>query len=236
MIGFAVPSGLVRFAERGWLPLQRAILRRRIGRLVVEHMDGLTVVVLPDVFNPAIFRTSAVLLGAIDTHVRPGTRVLDLGTGTGVAAIRAAVAGARVTAVDVNAEAVRCARINAILNHVDDRVEVRHGDLFAPVAGERFDLVVCNPPFFRGRPVDRRDRAWRSEDFLDRFGAGLVDVLAPGGQALLVFSSHADEATLLDALARVTVTATPELTRDFGNEIVTVHRLRRDSTSRGGQA
>ena len=227
MIGFAVPSGLVRFAARGWLPLRRAILRRRVGRLVVEHMDGLTLVVLPDVFNPAIFRTSALLLGAIDTHVRAGTRVLDLGTGTGVAAIRAALAGARVTAVDVNAEAVRCARINALLNHVNDRVDVRHGDLFAPVAGERFDLVVCNPPFFRGRPVGRRDAAWRSEDFLDRFCAGLAGVLEPDGQALVVFSSHAEETRLLEALGRADVSATPELARDFGNEIVTVHRLTR---------
>ncbi len=118
-----------------WLTVQRAVLRRRVGRLVMEHVDGMPLVVLPDVFNPAIFRTSELLMRVVDLHVRPNCRVLDLGTGTGVAAVRAAIRGAQVTAVDVNPEAVRCARINVLLNHVDDRVEVRHGDLFAPVAG-----------------------------------------------------------------------------------------------------
>ena len=142
--------------------LQRAILGRRVGRLVLEQIDGLELVVLPDVFNPAVFRTSPLLAEAIAANVVSGLRVLDVGTGSGVAAIRAAACGAQVTAVDINPEAVRCARINALLNHVDDRIDVRHGDLFAPVGGERFDVVVCNPPFFRGRrqaDVTRRGAA-----------------------------------------------------------------------------
>jgi release factor glutamine methyltransferase len=224
-MGFAVPSALARLAERGTLPFRRAILRRRVGRLVVEHVDGLAMVVLPEVFNPAIYRTSALLLHAIDAHARPGMRVLDLGTGTGVAAIRAALCGARVTAVDLNPEAVRCARINAILNHVDDRVAVRQGDLFVPVAGERFDLVVCNPPFFRDSPTDPRDMAWRSATFLDRFCAGLVNVLQDNGRALIVFSSHADEPALLDALRAAGFATDRDRTLDFGTEVVTVYQV-----------
>jgi HemK-related putative methylase len=208
-----------------WLTVQRAVLRRRVGRLVIEHIDGISAVVLPDVFNPAIFRTSELLMRAVDSQVRLDTRVLDLGTGTGVAAIRAALRGGRVTAVDVNPDAVRCARINVLLNRVEDRVEVRHGDLFAPVAGERFDLVLCNPPFFRGLPENQRDAAWRSDDFLERFVAGLGGVLAPAGQALVVFSSHGDETTLLDTLARAGFTTMQQLARDFGSEVITVYRL-----------
>jgi HemK-related putative methylase len=208
-----------------WLTVQRAVLRRRVGRLVIEHIDGVSAVVLPDVFNPAIFRTSELLMRAVGSQVRLDTRVLDLGTGTGVAAIRAALRGGRVTAVDVNPDAVRCARINVLLNRVEDRVEVRHGDLFAPVAGERFDLVLCNPPFFRGLPENHRDAAWRSDDFLERFVAGLGGVLAPAGQALVVFSSHGDETTLRDALDRAGFTTIPELARDFGSEVITVYRL-----------
>ena len=81
-------------------------------------------VVLPDVFNPAIFRTSELLMRVVDLHVRPNCRVLDLGTGTGVAAIRAAISGAQVTASTSTLKLLRCARINVLLNHVDDRVEV----------------------------------------------------------------------------------------------------------------
>ena len=115
--------------------LQRAILSRRVGRLVLEHIDGLELVVLPEVFNPAVFRTSPLLVEAIAANDVNGLRVLDVGTGSGVAAIRAAAGGGQATAIDINPEAIRCARINALLNHVDARIDLRLGDLFAPVEG-----------------------------------------------------------------------------------------------------
>ena len=75
-----------------------------------------------------------------------GTRVLDVCTGSGILAIAAARAGAsRVTAVDVSWRAVVAARLNARVNGV--RLRVRRGDLFEPVRGERFDLIVSNPPY-----------------------------------------------------------------------------------------
>ena len=42
-----------------------------------------------------------------------------------------------------------------ILHRLEDRIEAREGDLFAPVAGETFDLILFNPPFFRGEPRSR---------------------------------------------------------------------------------
>ena len=208
--------------------LQRALLSRRVGRLVLEQIDGIELVVLPEVFNPAVFRTSPLLLESIAEHVRSGTRVLDVGTGTGVAAIAACSVGAgHIVAIDVNPEAVRCARMNALLNHVDDRIDVRHGDLFEPAVGERFDAVLCNPPFFRGQPSSALDAAWRSEDFLTRFGEGLGDMLAPDGFALIVFSNHADERGLTSALAGTGWQTRAERTRDLGNEVITVYRVSR---------
>ena len=65
--------------------------------------------------------------------------ILDLGTGSGIGALFAARAGCLVTAVDINPEAVRCARINALMNRLEERVQVLEGDLFAPVAGRRSD-------------------------------------------------------------------------------------------------
>lgn len=77
--------------------------------------------------------------------LRPGGQVLDLGCGSGALACLAARDGARVTGIDVNPRALAFARFNAELNGVE--VELLQGDLFAPVAGRRFDLVVCNPPY-----------------------------------------------------------------------------------------
>ena len=72
--------------------------------------------------------------------------VVDLGTGCGLLALLAARSARRVVATDVVEACVRCAWRNALLNGFEVQVDVRLGDLFAPVAGETFDLVLTNPP------------------------------------------------------------------------------------------
>ena len=75
-------------------------------------------------------------------------RVLDLGTGSGVLAITLARLRpmAQVTAVELSADALTVARVNAIRRGVE-HVRLLQSDWFAGVAGERFDLIVCNPPY-----------------------------------------------------------------------------------------
>ena len=77
---------------------------------------------------------------------RPGARVLDLGCGQGLLAVLAAEQGGQVIAADLNPRAVAFAAFNAALNGLDN-VTCLHGDLFAPVAGTQFDLILANPPF-----------------------------------------------------------------------------------------
>lgn len=76
----------------------------------------------------------------------PVARALDVGTGCGVQALCLARHAEWVVATDVNPRALRLARCNAALNGVRN-VEWREGSLLEPVAGERFDLIVANPPF-----------------------------------------------------------------------------------------
>jgi release factor glutamine methyltransferase len=117
-------------------------------------------------------------------------RILDIGTGSGILAIVCASLGHSVTATDINPIAVECANRNAVSNRVTDRLQVRHGDLFAPVAAERFDLILWNPPFFEGKPGSRFDLAWRSTDAIERLANNLRDHLSEHGRALLIWSSH----------------------------------------------
>jgi release factor glutamine methyltransferase len=154
-----------------------------------------------------------------------------MGTGSGIGAIFAARRGYRVVAVDLNPEAVRCARINALLNGLEDRIEVRAGDLFEPVRGERFDLILFNPPFFRGRPSGLFDLAWRGVDILERFAAGLPACLAPGGRALILLSTDGDAGGMLRALAAEGLVVGIEARRHFGNEIMTIYSARMPETS-----
>lgn len=72
-------------------------------------------------------------------------RALDLGTGCGVQALHLSGHARRVVATDLSARALGYAALTAAL--ADQDWDLRHGDLFAPVGGERFDLIVSNPPF-----------------------------------------------------------------------------------------
>lgn len=76
-------------------------------------------------------------------------RVLDLCTGSGCLAILAAMAfpNARVDAVDLSADALAVARQNVAAHAMEDRVELLQGDLFAPLKGRRYDLIITNPPY-----------------------------------------------------------------------------------------
>lgn len=77
---------------------------------------------------------------------RPVRSALDLGTGPGIQALRAARHSEQVVAVDVNERALAFTRFNASLNGLSN-LDVRSGSWFEPVAGERFDLIVANPPY-----------------------------------------------------------------------------------------
>lgn len=80
--------------------------------------------------------------------VLPGLTALDLGTGCGVVAMYLARAGAsRIVATDISDRALMLARANAQLNGMAERIEFRQGDLFQPVSGEQFGLILSNPPF-----------------------------------------------------------------------------------------
>jgi release factor glutamine methyltransferase len=134
------------------------------------------------------------------SHLRaqmpPGAAVLDVCTGSGLLAVTAARHGAgSVAAIDVSRRAVLTARINARLNGV--RVRALRGDLFAPVAGERFDVIVSNPPYVPAQddelPARGPQRAWDAgtdgRALLDRICAAAPAHLRPGGFLLLVHSS-----------------------------------------------
>ncbi|MFI9722058.1 HemK2/MTQ2 family protein methyltransferase [Streptomyces sp. NPDC052396] len=121
----------------------------------------------------------------------PGARVLDIGSGTGALAISAArQSAARVVAVDSALGAVLSTRLNALL--AGARVTVRHGDLLAPVAGQRFHLVLANPPYVPSTaPRGSRtvDAGYDGRAVLDRLTAQVPDALLPGGVLLLVQSA-----------------------------------------------
>lgn len=185
--------------------------KHRYDSYRLERVLDMPILVMPSVANPKLLRTGAFFAAALDsTAVAEDADVLDLGTGSGVCALLAARSARRVVAVDINATAIRCAGINVSMNRLEHRIELRHGDLFGPVAEERFDLVLFNPPFIVGTPKDDRDAAWRSNDAAERFAAGLANHLKPGGAALLLLSSFGNAGATFESELR---------TRGYGLEV-----------------
>jgi methylase of polypeptide subunit release factors len=165
-----------------WIRARWGLLRTR--RVVV---GGLDLLVPPGVLDPVLFRSGAWFAAQVAARVVPGASVLDLGCGTGVVGLMAQARGGRVTAVDRDARAVAAARTNGL-------GRVLEGDLFAPVAGETFDLVAFNPPYLRGEPGRRAlgHALYAGPDFelLRRFHHDLPTALSPGGEALVVVSDN----------------------------------------------
>jgi release factor glutamine methyltransferase len=172
--------------------------------LTTVYYKGKTFRVDPEVYEPA----EDTFMLADNLEVRQGERVLELGTGCGLLAILAAEAGARVVATDINTVALACAKANALAHGVADRIDFRLGNLFEPVKGERFDLVIFNPPYLPvrndeaiGTPLDL---AWEAgpegRAIIDPFLEGLPNHLIKDGHTLFVQSSLSNIAKTLVAL------------------------------------
>lgn len=191
----------------------RGLIKRRLGGepvayLIGEHeFWGLPLFVDPHVLVPRP-DTETVIEVAVKALAdkTASYRVLDLCTGSGAIALALAteLPAARVIATDVSADAVAIATKNALRNKLGERVEVRHGDLFAPVAGEVFDLIASNPPYIatsviatlsaevKREPMLALDGGADGMVFYDRICRDAIAHLAPGG--VLVVEHGYDQA------------------------------------------
>ena len=157
------------------------------------HIGGYPLIVDPGVFNPEFSMMGKLLAQNID--IRSGETVLDLGTGTGFQAIMASDKAKRIVAIDRQREAVDCAQRNVRLNHLEKKVEVRHGDLFSLVRGEEhFDVIIFNIPF----PPWKPETPWQEANFdeghqlLGRFLKQSKSFLNPRGRIGMTWSDIGD--------------------------------------------
>jgi 16S rRNA (guanine1207-N2)-methyltransferase len=135
--------------------------------------------------------------------VPTGGRALDVGCGVGVIGIAAHIAGAaQVDLVDVNLLAVEAARRNLGRLGVPGRAWA--SDVFSAVSGERYDVILSNPPFHRGKSVDL--------SVADRLIADAPGHLVPGGRLLIVANAFLAYGKQMERVFRTveTVASTPQ--------------------------
>jgi hypothetical protein len=155
------------YGAEWWVLADVPAAARPAGPLPADHVLG-------------IGAASTTLSGA--TIRRPVETALDLGTGCGVQALHLSTHAGSVTATDLSARALRFAATTAALN--GQRWELLRGDLAAPVAGRRFDLVVSNPPFVVGPGVAThtyRDSGRAGDAVCAELAAAAPDLLTDGG-------------------------------------------------------
>jgi release factor glutamine methyltransferase len=153
--------------------------------------------------------------------------VLDLCTGSGCIGLTLAAErrGLQVVATDLSAGALEVARTNAAALGVEGRVELLQGDLYAPVAGRRFAMIVSNPPYVPSAEIDGLSAEVKREprgaldggadglDFVRRIAAGTREALEPGGWLLLEIGDGQGAATvaILEGAGLVQAEARPDL-------------------------
>jgi methylase of polypeptide subunit release factors len=140
---------------------------------------------------PGVHRPSVTL--AHLTVRRPVRSFLDLGTGCGVEAMLASPHAERVIATDVSARAVNFAAFNAQLN-LTPNIEYRVGSWFEPVGDERFDTIVCNPPYVISPASEYiyRDSGLRGDSVSEQVVRSIPAHLAEGGFGTVQISWVAD--------------------------------------------
>jgi release factor glutamine methyltransferase len=184
----------------------RELIRRRLGGepvayLLGEHeFWGLSFHIDPSVLVPRPDTETVIEVACARRGDRGARcRVLDLCTGSGAIAVALAreLPQAQVIATELSEEAAEVARRNAERNGVAGRLEVRVGDLWQPVAGEHFDLIVSNPPYIASDVIPTLSQEVQREPrialdggpdglaFYDRICAAARDHLVGGG-ALVV--------------------------------------------------
>ena len=152
------------------------------------------------VFNVAenvYFPSEDSFLFAENLAVKEAASVLDMGAGCGILGIVAAGKAAEVVSVDINPYAVRCAKENAKLNNVSNKLHFVQGDLFASIRkGEKFDLILFNAPYVPSEQAEDASwlaRAWdggsTGRQVIDRFVDEAPKYLKRNGSIFLMQST-----------------------------------------------
>ncbi|MCI5055406.1 MAG: methyltransferase [Flavobacteriales bacterium] len=121
------------------------------------NYKGITISVEPGVFHPHLTLSTKILMDELDEREIKDEKVLELGCGTGIVSIFAALKQAKVWASDISDQAINCVKSNAQLNDV--QLTIVKSDLFETLPND-FDLILINPPYYPKDPKNIEEKAW----------------------------------------------------------------------------
>jgi release factor glutamine methyltransferase len=156
-------------------------------------VNGLNFQVLENVFSPEFYDDARFFTAELKKIVKPGDKLLEIGTGIGATAVIMAKEGCEVTATDINPDAVKNAKLNAELNSVE--MEVVESDIFDGInPDEQYDFIYWALPF--GYVDEDKELTTLQGAIFDpgyelhrRYVSEAKDHLAPDGRLLVGFSN-----------------------------------------------
>jgi release factor glutamine methyltransferase len=165
--------------------------------------------VLP-AMRPSEYTAALIQVLRADALSIRGANVLEIGSGSGVVlAVLGALGAASLCGIDIEDEAIESGAVLLGDLGLASTAEFHRGDMWLPVAGRRFDLIVANLPHF---PMERSDVPGRLPSWsaggpdgrrlLDPFLAGLADHLAPGGRVVITHNAFVGLGRSRDLVAR----------------------------------
>lgn len=163
-------------------------------------VGGINLRVNKDVFSPDPEMTNSSLILLKSLPDLTGKSVLDIGTGTGILAVYAALNGAStVTAVDIDPNALANAQENVVLHGLQDKVQVLHSNVFDAITS-KYDLILANLPILGAVWNDLTGPVSKVyERFLNEYNDYLT---GPTGRALMGFASFGDLDRVKGMIAR----------------------------------
>lgn len=190
--------------QKFWIPIYRKWGLRHVQKIRRFRLAGLDFEVPPAVFHPLVYFSTPIFLDFLKEKNLAGSRVLDVGTGSGALAMSAKKQGAAtVVGLDINPAAVETARRNAAAN--DLQIEFLESDLFEKLPAQHFDFVLINPPYYPKTPASPAEFAFfagENHEYFERLFAGLPAFCHASTAVWLILSEDCDWSVLQKMAAR----------------------------------
>lgn len=174
-------------------PVLQPLYRKYFSRTRPFYFRSINILVYPGVFYPGFTFSTKIFLRYIDSLDLSGKTFLELGAGSGIISLLAAGKGAIVTSTDINPEAVRNIRDNAIRNNM--KVNFLLSDLFDQIPMVRFDYIIIAPPYYPKDPSNYAEMAWycgKNFEYFDKLFHQLPAYYYDSCTILMILSEDCD--------------------------------------------
>lgn len=181
----------------------KPLLVKYLAKTRTYSYKGIILEVPPQVFHPGFFFSTKLLLRYIAKEHLSQKTFLELGAGSGLLSIYAAMKDAVVTATDINPVSIECINRNAEENDVE--ITTILSDVFDTVAPQSFDYILINPPYYKRKPSSIPDYAWycgENGEYFQKLFKGLSNYINESSKVLMVLCDGCDVQMIKDFAAK----------------------------------